>query len=246
VAVGDIGTSDLDLLLEHLLKPLNSNLGSWIRLGVFVVMGLSILRVFLGGDGSPWLSIKDLTLIGNQFRQPMALATEPEDARNSYLPDLIIGKAQVVDGDTFDLIYEAPLAGRYRQTSRIRLDAVDACESTQSAMYDEIRWPCGAVATAWLVAKTMGKEVSCQPSRIDSYGRYLARCTVDGADIGLAGLSEGLMIIYRHRDQLIAPAYEQAETLARSSKRGMWLSEFADPYNYRKLNGSYNPFDSKR
>lgn len=209
-------------------------------------MGFSILRVFLVEDSPAMRAMQDTGLIDAQSNTPLAVVGKRSDPRNAYLPDKITGKAQVIDGDTLDLIYEAPLAGRYRQTSRIRLDAVDACESTQSAKYDGVRWPCGAVATAWLVARTIGREITCRPSSIDSYGRYLARCSADGADIGLAGLTEGMMIVYRHCTQPIESEYEQAEALARSSKRGLWLSEFTDPYNHRKQNGSYNPFEPKR
>lgn len=184
-----------------------------------------------------------IALAGSQFTEqsPAPLSSEAKPAME--MPDVIAGKAQVYDGDTFDLIYTAPIAKRYRQHAHIRLEDIDSCESRQSATFDKIKWPCGAVATAWLVAKTMGKEVNCHPSRIDKYGRYLAKCSVDGIDLGLSGLTDGMMIVYRHRTGPIDQNYERAEATARSGKKGLWSGEFEDPYDFRHQNGSYNPFE---
>ena len=182
-------------------------------------------------------------LVGDQFRE-QSLAPSGSEAKPAMeMPDVITGKAQVYDGDTFDLIYTAPIAKRYRQHARIRLEDIDACESRQSASFNKIKWPCGAVATAWLVAKTMGKEVTCNPSWIDKYGRYLAKCSADGIDLGQSGLRDGMMIVYRHRTGPIDQSYERAEATARSGKKGLWSGEFEDPYDFRRQNGSYNPFE---
>mgnify|MGYP006948853879 CR=1 FL=1 len=56
------------------------------------------------------------------------------------LPDTVTGKGQVYDGVTFDLMQDG---GRYRTTTRIRLEAVDACELRRKARLGDVDWPCG-------------------------------------------------------------------------------------------------------
>lgn len=214
-----------------------------IRIAVLGIIVVSFVRVLAHNDNEIALSADGLGVVTEIMKTAYGGANTPAVERHANMPDQMTGKAQVYDGDTFDLIYEAPLAGRYRQNSRIKLEAVDACESRQSATYDGIKWPCGAVATAWLVAKTMGKQVECRPTRMDSYGRYLAICFVDGQDIGLSGLREGMMIAYRHRKEDMPEQYEQAEAEARNENRGLWSGDFIDPYDFRKQNGTYNPFE---
>ncbi|TCQ74740.1 endonuclease YncB(thermonuclease family) [Ochrobactrum sp. BH3] len=210
---------------------------------IFAFIALGFIRVMRDEGGLAIRGMEVMRLVGQQFgdHPPAPLAREAEPSTG--MPDIISGKAQVYDGDTFDLVYQAPIAKRYRQYARIRLDGVDACESRQSATFNKIKWPCGAVATAWLVAKTMGKEVTCYPSRIDKYGRYLAKCSVDGIDLGRSGLNEGMLIVYRHRNGVNDQEYERAEASAKSAKRGLWSGEFEDPYQFRRQNGSYNPFE---
>ena len=48
----------------------------------------------------------------------------------------------------------------------------------------------------------------------------------------------------RHRNGAIARDYERAEAAARSGKKGLWAGEFEGPYEFRRQNGSYNPFES--
>jgi len=228
------------------VKRFRLNFATATRFAVYAIITLSLIGVFGRLDRASVLSDDNLGMISQIIQTALAGGSAPEVERPANMPDQITGKAQVYDGDTFDLIYEAPLAGRYRQTSSIRLEAVDACESRQSATFEGIKWPCGAVATAWLVARTLNRQVECHPTRMDSYGRYLATCFVDGLDIGLSGLQEGMMIAYRHRNEELPAHYEQAEAEARSSSRGLWSSDFSDPYEFRKQNGSYNPFEPNR
>lgn len=79
------------------------------------------------------------------------------------LPETVTGKAQVYDGVAFDLLQDG---GRYRTATRIRLEAVDACELRQKAPHADVDWPCGAVATAWLASRTLVEEIECRPTRV--------------------------------------------------------------------------------
>ncbi len=85
----------------------------------------------------------------------------------------ITGKARVIDGDTIEV------AGQ-----RIRLHGIDAPESRQLCRRDGERWQCGKDATSALKAFLGGRPVSCDELDRDRYRRIVARCAVDGVDIG--------------------------------------------------------------
>lgn len=74
------------------------------------------------------------------------------------------GPARVVDGDTLVIARE-----------RIRLQNFNAPELDQ---------PGGPEAKAKLQAITRGKIVHCDGKARDRYARLVARCSVDGLDIG--------------------------------------------------------------
>lgn len=75
-------------------------------------------------------------------------------------------EARVIDGDTLAI-------GR----DRIRLQNHNAPELDQ---------PGGPEAKAKLESLTAGKHVTCEPKARDRYARIVARCYVEGRDIGKA------------------------------------------------------------
>lgn len=78
----------------------------------------------------------------------------------------IDGPARVVDGDTLVIARE-----------RIRIQNLNAPELDQ---------PGGQAAKARMEALTRGKTVHCDGKARDRYGRLVARCDVDGNDLGRA------------------------------------------------------------
>lgn len=74
------------------------------------------------------------------------------------------GPARVIDGDTLVIAHE-----------RIRLQNFNAPEMDQ---------PGGQQAKARLQAITRGKTVHCDGKARDKYARLVARCSVNGVDIG--------------------------------------------------------------
>lgn len=78
----------------------------------------------------------------------------------------IEGPARVVDGDTLTIGKE-----------RVRIQNFNAPELDQ---------PGGPQVKARLEALTRGKTVHCDPRARDRYGRLVARCDVNGLDLGRA------------------------------------------------------------
>lgn len=87
----------------------------------------------------------------------------------------VAGIASVIDGDTFEIHGE-----------RIRLLDMDAPETRQlcqDAAGKDYR--CGQKAALAMSDFIAQRTVTCDWSKLDRYGRKLARCTVAGRDIGL-------------------------------------------------------------
>jgi endonuclease YncB( thermonuclease family) len=88
--------------------------------------------------------------------------------------DDLSGQASIIDGDTLEV-----------HGTRVRLWGVDAPESTQLCRgSDSIQYRCGAKAANELDAFIATRLVSCTPITLDRYGRTVASCSVDAADLG--------------------------------------------------------------
>ena len=98
----------------------------------------------------------------------------------------ITGPARVIDGDTIDI-----------EGQRIRLQGIDAPETFQTCIADDVAWHCGRHATAALVEFIDGSPVSCEGEDTDRYGRTIAVCYVRGADIEAWLVRNGWAIAYR-------------------------------------------------
>lgn len=104
----------------------------------------------------------------------------------------ISGLPRAVDGDTIAIGEE-----------RIRLYAIDAPELGQPCIDGG---DCGAKAKAYLSELIRGHTVECaRRSRDDRYGRVIAQCTVDGADLGRAMVRAGHAMAYRAISSLYVP-----------------------------------------
>jgi endonuclease YncB( thermonuclease family) len=108
----------------------------------------------------------------------------------------------VVDGDSLRL------EGR-----DIRLARIDAPELRQICTRGERPWPCGQAARAALIRLTEGGTVTCRVSGRDRYGRTLAACAAEGADLAAALVSAGWALAYG--------GYEREEAAARQHRRGL-------------------------
>jgi len=133
----------------------------------------------------------------------------------------IVGRASVIDGDTIEV-----------QGQRIRIEGIDAPESRQTCTDKttgaEVR--CGQQAAFWLSDFIGARPVACVEGGTDRYTRVLARCNVQGQDIGAAMVRAGwaLAFVRYSRD------YVADEAAARASIAGMWQWNFVPPGDWRK------------
>ncbi|AWI83182.1 nuclease [Alloyangia pacifica] len=148
---------------------------------------------------SPWVSL---------VAAPVA-AAQPE----------ITGRIRVIDGDTFDV-----------GDVRVRLFGVDAPERGQTCGGGaKPTWACGAWVTSEVRARYEGRRASCARRDTDRYGRAVARCSVDGEDVGRELVSEGLAFAYR----AYSLDYDLDEKRAVVRGVGVHGSEVRRPAEYR-------------
>jgi len=130
------------------------------------------------------------------------------------------GRAQVTDGDTI----------RIGET-RIRIKGIDAPELEQRCSRAGRSYACGEAARRVLIDLVSAKTVRCRAAGRDRYQRILARCTVDGNDIGTRMVESGWAVSYG-RD------YDAEEARARERAVGLWEGEFERPQDWRRENVS--------
>jgi endonuclease YncB( thermonuclease family) len=137
--------------------------------------------------------------------------------------ETIAGRASVIDGDTLEIHGE-----------RIRILDIDAPESRQTcAAPDGTEWRCGQVAANTLADWLSSHAVSCDTTKLDKYGRHLARCSLGAADVATWLAGAGLAVPYRDcKCEIIRDAADRAKQL----KRGIWSGTFMMPWEWRKAN----------
>ena len=129
------------------------------------------------------------------------------------------GQAVVVDGDTLRVGGE-----------RVRLFGVDAPELSQMCGIGTSKAACGQLAAQRLRSRVQGRVLRCTRVDTDRYGRVVARCSVDGADVGRSIVETGWATAYRK----YSLDYVGAEQLARARRRGIWALGFQPPDAYRR------------
>jgi endonuclease YncB( thermonuclease family) len=130
------------------------------------------------------------------------------------------GIIRVIDADTFDL-----------GTLRVRLHGADAPEDAQTCL-DALGkpWPCGDWATAEARALWEGRAASCEILDTDRYGREVARCEVEGQDIGATLVGRGMALAYVAYSDDYLPQQREAE----AARAGLWQGEFDAPWDWRR------------
>jgi endonuclease YncB( thermonuclease family) len=137
------------------------------------------------------------------------------DGRKVQLRLSVVG---VHDGDTLTGVDED------RGQHKIRLDAIDAPELGQ---------PFGQAAKKALSGKVFGKDVIVIPKTTDRYGRTVGHVLIDGRDVNLEMLEEGMAWHYTKYDKNVR--LSQAEGEARAAQRGLWQNrDPVPPWDWRK------------
>ena len=129
------------------------------------------------------------------------------------------GTIRVVDGDTFKV-----------GTTTVRLHAIDAPETDQMCGdANSPAWACGD----WVRDKTRemfeGRHARCTATDTDRYGRTVAKCAVDGQDVGDRMVSDGLAFAYRQYGM----DYDLAEKAAAVNARGLHGTGVMSPAAFR-------------
>jgi endonuclease YncB( thermonuclease family) len=131
----------------------------------------------------------------------------------------IQGTASVIDGDTIEIRGE-----------RIRLDAIDAPESSQLCL-DAAgkRYRCGQ-KSAYALADMIGRStVTCQPKGRDRYKRTIAVCFKSGTNLNAWMVAQGWAVAFRK----YGIDYIGEEDQARIARRGIWAGSFEMPWDWR-------------
>ena len=131
----------------------------------------------------------------------------------------ISGVASVTDGDTLKVGAE-----------RIRLHGIDAPESAQRCRAGGETWACGEAATRALRERIAGRQVACAEHDRDRYGRIVAVCRVDGAEVNAWMVKQGWAVAYRK----YSTDYVSHEMAAKAARRGLWRGEFVEPSRWRR------------
>ena len=135
----------------------------------------------------------------------------------------VSGRINVIDGDTFDV-----------GTTRVRVFGVDAPETDQLCVTEQgVRWTCGNWVTQQAKGLYQGRAAVCESIDLDRYGRVVARCSVDGVDVGQQLVSDGLAFAYRKYSM----DYDLDEKTAAVNDRGLHASHVQSPAQFRAARG---------
>jgi endonuclease YncB( thermonuclease family) len=118
-------------------------------------------------------------------------------------------------------------------STRVRLAGTDAPGLDQLCLNASgERWTCGVAAYDALVAHVGDKSWACHIQRVDRFGRSVAKCEVDGEDVGQWMVKNGWALSYVR----FSHAYDADEKAAREAKAGLWEGAFMAPWDWRVRN----------
>ena len=160
-----------------------------------------------------------------------SLASAQSGSPNLYQPKLTAQappmRAEVIDGARFRDI---------ETKTTYRLAGIDTCAPGQTARLGRQPWPCGTMATAWLVGATLNKWVSCTTIRDDGRDHVVRCATATLPDLPAAMLRGGVAVQAQYYDgEPVIRDYSGAEQQARKAYRGLWSSTFQMPWEWRAL-----------
>ena len=130
----------------------------------------------------------------------------------------------VTDGDTITVLDST------NTEHKIRLAGIDAPEKKQ---------PFGKSSKKMLSNWVFGKTVNVDWDKRDRYGRLVGKVMIDGVDVNLEQIKDGLAWFFRkYQNELSAEdrlTYLHAEEYAKESKLGLWVyPDPVPPWEFRK------------
>ena len=132
----------------------------------------------------------------------------------------LIGRATVVDGDTLGIRGE-----------KIRLHGIDAPEASQRCTRSTGKeWRCGQQAANELSDKIGHRNVRCEGTKRDRWGRLIAVCFLGDQDLNAWLVRRGWAVAYRRYSK----DYVGQEDRAQKAKLGVWSGTFDMPWDWRK------------
>lgn len=163
----------------------------------------------------------------------VGMAQTPTTSPGVYSPKAAVQlpplRVEVIDGTRFRDI---------ETREAYRLYGIDTCAPDQSAQLGRQAWPCGTMATAWLVTATLNAWLACATLR-DEGGEHLVRCASAGhPDFAADMVREGVAVaVPATPDDPGIRGYALLEQGARKSYRGLWSSTFQMPWDWRASHG---------
>lgn len=153
-------------------------------------------------------------------------------AGHAYAKEEIVGRASVIDGDTIEV-----------RGVRIRMQGIDAPESSQTCEMDGQPYRCGQQSANHLDGLVGGQTVRCLEETKDKYGRTVAVCFAGDLDLNGRMVEEGWAVAYRQ----YSSAYVPNEDRAKAAKKGIWAGTFQMPSEFRKAKkeGGVKPVAAK-
>lgn len=144
--------------------------------------------------------------------------------RPADVPRQIYGKVQVIDGTTLDFKDRGQI---------VRLAGYEAPRLEQTAISDGVEWPAGQVAKAWMILRTLKRDVNCAPVARDANKNLIAHCFVGETNLAATAIAEGIGYAFNYKNEPQVPAYFDIERKARGLGFGVWSSqELLPPWLY--------------
>jgi endonuclease YncB( thermonuclease family) len=152
----------------------------------------------------------------------------PASAQNltdRVLPKQIYGHVQVLDGSTIEFTNPRKI---------VRFAGYLAPQLDQVATTDGTEWPVGQVARAWLILRTLKRDVNCAPVTTDANGTILAHCFVEDTNLAATAIAEGIGYAFNFAGEPQVPAYFDIERRARGVGFGVWSDpKLSPPWDHK-------------
>lgn len=117
----------------------------------------------------------------------------------------------ITDGDTITVL------DNENSIQKVRLAGIDAPEHDQAF---------GRRSKQSLGDLIFGKVVAVETKKLDRYKRHVGKILLDGQDINLEQVRRGMAWFYRQYERELTGTdrqiYDQAETEARDTRKGLW------------------------